>query len=169
MRFLITQKIELIMKNFQLKSLDSKQKDLGLKIPLINKYMVSVGKLITFKEDTPIMEVLNGLLDNRITGAPVVNDKGDVVGLIDDKDCLNILVGNAYYNHPVGKDKVSEYMSNVMKTISIDSDILNAANIFMTTPYKRLLVMDHNDKLAGQISRRDILRAIKDMNVNTTW
>jgi len=157
------------MKNFKQKSLDNNQKDLGLKIPSITNYMVSVGKLITFKEDTPIMEVLDGLLKNRITGAPVLNDSGDVVGLIDDKDCLNILIGNAYYNHPMGKDKVSTYMSNVMKTIPISSDVLNAANIFMTTPYKRLLVMDHNNKLAGQISRRDILIAIKDMNVNTTW
>lgn len=157
------------MKNFQQKTLKNNQKDLGLKIPSITNYMVSVGKLITFKEDTPVMEVLDGLLNNRITGAPVLNDNGDVVGLIDDKDCLNILVGNAYYNHPMGKDKVSTYMSNVMKTISISSDVLHAANIFMTTPYKRLLVMDHNGKLAGQISRRDILRAIKDMDANTTW
>jgi predicted transcriptional regulator len=77
-------------------------------------------------------------------------------------------VGSGYYNHPVGKETVSSYMSNVMKTISIDIDIFMAANIFLTTPYKRLIVVDEYNNLAGQISRRDILRAIKDLNT-TTW
>jgi predicted transcriptional regulator len=63
---------------------------------------------------------------------------------------------------------VSSYMSNVMKTIPIDIDIFMAANIFLTTPYKRLIVVDEYNNLAGQISRRDILRAIKDLNT-TTW
>lgn len=155
------------MKNFQRKSLDSQQKDLKLKVPMVSEYMVSVGQLITFKSDTPVMEVLSALLDNRITGAPILNEKGEVVGLIDDKDCLNILVGSAYYNHPIEKETVSNYMSNVMKSISLDNDIMSVANIFLTTQFKRLLIMDSNGKLAGQISRRDILRAIKDMNTNT--
>lgn len=155
------------MKNFQKRAFDDHQKDLALKIPLVTEYMTPASKLITIKADTPVMEVLNTLLEKRITGVPVLNDNGEVVGLIDDKDCLNILIGSAYYNQPVERDSVSEYMSNVMKTITTDNDIVNAANIFLTTPYKRLLVMDENGKLAGQISRRDILRAIKDMNGNT--
>jgi len=156
------------MKNFQQKTSDEAQKDLQLKAPKVSEYMTPAAKLITFKGDTLIATVIDTLLGNRITGAPVLNDNGEVIGLIDDKDCLNILVGSAYYNHPTtGVDKVSSYMSNVMKSISIDSTIVTAANIFLTTPFKRLLVMDEKGKMAGQISRRDILRAIKDMNMNT--
>jgi CBS domain-containing protein len=136
--------------------------------PMVSNYMVGVTKLVTFTPDTPILVALDTLLEKRITGAPVLNDTGEVIGLIDDKDCLNILVGSGYYNHPVGKETVSSYMSNVMKTIPIDIDIFMAANIFLTTPYKRLIVVDEDHKLAGQISRRDILRAIKDLNT-TTW
>jgi CBS domain-containing protein len=136
--------------------------------PLVSNYMVGVTKLVTFTPDTPILVALDTLLEKHITGAPVLNDTGEVIGLIDDKDCLNILVGSGYYNHPVGKETVASYMSNVMKTIPIDIDIFMAANIFLTTPYKRLIVVDEDHKLAGQISRRDILRAIKDLNT-TTW
>jgi len=136
--------------------------------PLVSNYMVVVTKLVTFTPDTPILVALDTLLEKHITGAPVLNDTGEVIGLIDDKDCLNILVGSGYYNHPVGKETVASYMSNVMKTIPIDIDIFMAANIFLTTPYKRLIVVDEDHKLAGQISRRDILRAIKDLNT-TTW
>ena len=153
------------MNSFRPKLSDQNQND---DRPLVSKYMVGVTKLVTFSPDTPILSALDTLLEKRITGAPVLDDTGKVVGLIDDKDCLNILVGSGYYNHPVGKETVSSYMSNVMKTIPIDIDIFMAANIFLTTPYKRLIVVDEHNKLAGQISRRDILRAIKDLNT-TTW
>jgi predicted transcriptional regulator len=43
---------------------------------------------------------------------------------------------------------------------------VDAANIFLSSYYKRLQVKDDNGKLVGQISRRDILRAIKDMNTH---
>jgi predicted transcriptional regulator len=47
-----------------------------------------------------------------------------------------------------------------MKSISVDQNILDVAMVFVSSPYKRLLVMDKNNKLVGQISRRDVLRAI---------
>ena len=153
------------MKNYQQRSLDSEKKDRKLKAPSVTDYMTT--DLITFSPDVEIKDVIESLLSNRITGAPVLNEQREVVGMIDDKDCLSLLVGGAYYNHPVGKDKVSDYMSNVMKSISINDDIVDVANIFTTSKYKRLLVMDDDGKLAGQISRRDILRAIHDMNANT--
>jgi predicted transcriptional regulator len=59
-------------------------------------------------------------------------------------------------------------MTDVYKIIHIDSDIVDAANIFLQSKYKRLLVVDDKGKLKGQISRRDILRAIKDLNP-TNW
>jgi predicted transcriptional regulator len=154
-----------IMKNFQQKSSDDTPKNLKLQAPSVTEYMVT--KLITFKPETEISEVINSFLDNRITGAAVLNDNKDVVGLIDDKDCLKVLIAGGYYNHPVEKDTVSSYMTDVMKTISIHDSIVDVANIFLQTKFKRLLVMDDNNKLVGQISRRDILRAIKDMNTKT--
>jgi predicted transcriptional regulator len=153
------------MKNFQQKQVNKGEKDRQLQPPLVTKYMTR--DLITFKADTEINEVVDSLLSNRITGGPVLNEKGEVVGLIDDKDCLKILVSGAYYNYPVDRDTVANYMSNVMKSISVHDNIVDIANIFLQTPYKRLLVKDDNGKLVGQISRRDILRAIKDFKMNT--
>lgn len=153
------------MKNYQQKSVEEERKDLSLNAPSVTRYMTK--DLITFTEDTEISEVINTLLEKRITGAPVLNERGEVVGLIDDKDCLKILVSAAYYNHPVEKDTVANYMSNVMKSISSHDNIVDVANTFLQTPYKRLMVMDDNGKLIGQISRRDILRAIKELNIST--
>ena len=59
-------------------------------------------------------------------------------------------------------------MTDVYQTISIDADIVDAANEFLKSNFKRLLVIDDKGRLKGQISRRDILRAIKDIN-QTNW
>jgi predicted transcriptional regulator len=153
------------MKNFKQKNIEKDPKNLKLDSPLVTEFMTR--DLITFRADTPIHEVIDVLLAKRITGAPVLNERNEVVGLIDDKDCLNVLFGGAYYNHPVEKNVVESYMSNVMRSITVHDNILDVANIFIHSPYKRLLVMDDNGKLVGQISRRDILRAIKEMQKNT--
>lgn len=154
------------MKNFQTRKVANEKKDRKLVTPPIGDYMTK--ELITFKPDTEIMTVIESLLKNRITGAPVLNDSGEVVGLIDDKDCLHVLMSSAYNNQPVARDTVSDYMSNVMKSVSVDADLLDAATIFTSTPYKRLIVVDKKGKLVGQISRRDVLRAINELNL-TTW
>lgn len=149
------------MKNFQNKLVNKNVKKETKDIPSVEEYMTK--DLITFKEDTDINVVIKSLLDNRISGAPVLNENGQVVGLIDDKDCLNVLFGNVYNRLPTTADIVSNYMSNVMKSISVNQNILDVALVFVSTPYKRLLVKDDNDKLVGQISRRDILRAIREL------
>jgi len=148
------------MKNFQNKAVDQQPNKTIEEAPSVEDFMTR--DLITFTTDTDINVVIKSLLDNRISGAPVLNESGQVVGLIDDKDCLNVLFGNVYNRIPTSTDTVSNYMSNVMKSISIHENILDVASVFVSSPYKRLLVMDDNDKLVGSISRRDILRAIKE-------
>jgi len=153
------------MKNYKQKSLEDEKKDLTLNAPPVSKYMTR--QLITFRPDDEIHKVIESLLKNRITGAPVLNARKEVVGMIDDRSCLNVLFGGAYYNHPVEKSTVANYMYQERKTVSMNENIIDVARIFLDAVYKRLLVVDDAGRLVGQISRRDILRAIEDMNTNT--
>ncbi len=132
----------------------------------VSQYMAT--KLITLHPDSDISDVVDILLSKRITGAPVLNDHQEIVGMIDDKTCLKLLVGSQYYNTPNSKDPVSNYMDDVMQTVSEHTSIVEAANIFLETRFKRLLVVNELGKLVGQISRRDILRAIHDHN-SISW
>ncbi|MCK5209005.1 MAG: CBS domain-containing protein [Cyclobacteriaceae bacterium] len=132
----------------------------------ITKYMAK--NLITFTADTEIVEVIDTLLEKRISGAPVLNEKKEIIGVIDDKDCLRVLVESVYHNLPIRKRIVDTYMTDVYKTISIDSDIVDVANEFLKSYFKRFLIVNHNGKLMGQISRRDILKAIQSVN-RTNW
>lgn len=152
------------MKNYQQKSVESNATMPETKTAHVTNYMTKANQLITFTPDMEIMNVIETLLDNKITGAPVLNQKGELIGLIDDKDCLKVLFDSAYHNQPVDNHNVEHYMSNVMKTISVHADIYEVANLFLTTIYKRLLVLDDDGKLVGQISRHDVLRAINDIH-----
>ena len=111
----------------------------------ITKYMAK--NLITFTADTEIVEVIDTLLEKRISGAPVLNEKKEIIGVIDDKDCLRVLVESVYHNLPIRKRIVDTYMTDVYKTISIDSDIVDVANEFLKSSFKRFLIVNYNGKL----------------------
>ncbi|NND08459.1 MAG: CBS domain-containing protein [Saprospiraceae bacterium] len=154
------------MKNYQQKSVEATTSQREFKPSSVTKYMTSVDKLYTFRPDTEISDVVELLIEKEITGAPVLNDLDELVGLIDDKDCLKVLFDMAYHNQPLIDATVSDYMTSVMKTISDRSNIVDVADTFLNTKYKRLLIVDDRGKLQGQISRQDILRAIRDFNGN---
>ncbi len=155
------------MKNYKQKSTDEvKSLQREFKPPSVTNYMTAAESLITFRPETEIFDVVDMLLEKKITGAPVLNERKELVGLIDDKDCLKVLFDIAYHNQPVSKSTVADYMTNVMKTITVHANIVEIADVFLNTKYKRLLVVDDNGKLQGQISRRDILRAIHDFNAD---
>ncbi len=148
------------MRNFKQKEVETTTRH-GHKTRLVDDYMTR--DLVTFRPDTPLRDVVSALLDKRITGAPVLDERDRVVGLIDDKDCLRLAFDSLYHNLPVHHKTTQEYMSNVMKSVKTGTDIMEAANIFLTTPYKRLLVLDDQGSLQGQISRRDVLRAVREI------
>jgi len=129
----------------------------------ITKYMAT--NLITVTPETEILEVIRTFLDKDITGAPVLNDEKELVGIIDDKDCLRLLIDSVYHNQPIKNTLVESYMTDVMKTINTDANVVDAAKIFLETKYKRLLVVDDKGKLIGQVSRKDILKAIETIYV----
>jgi predicted transcriptional regulator len=133
----------------------------------VTNYMVRASDLITFKPDQLIEEVIDIIIAKGISGAPVLDDHRKLVGIISEKDCLRIIVDQAYHNLPGSSRKVADYMTKQVKTIPSTCDIVEVANEFLNTPVRRLPVVE-NGVMIGQVSRRDILRASKKIRP-TTW
>ena len=128
----------------------------------IEKYMVPLSQIISFKPDQLIQDVIAIIIDKKISGAPVLNDEHCLVGMISEKDCLRLIVDQAYYNMPAETRKVSDYMTVKVETLSPKTNIVEAANAFLNSPIRRFPVVEKG-MLIGQVSRRHILKAAQDL------
>jgi CBS domain-containing protein len=128
----------------------------------IRKYMVPLSKMVIFKPDQPIQDVISTIIDKKISGAPVLDDQGHLVGMISEKDCLRIIVDQAYYNMPAETRRVSDYMTAKVQTLAPTTNIVEAAVEFLNSPIRRFPVVE-NGMLIGQVSRRHILRAAENI------
>lgn len=126
----------------------------------VSDYMAR--RLVTFSPDQTIMEVMDFLMKKKISGGPVVNDRKELLGMISEGDCLKEVVKGKYNNIPVMSGKVSEHMATNVITIDPDANIFDAAEMFLTKRRRRFPVIE-NGKLVGQISQKDVMRAIKNL------
>ena len=134
---------------------------------LIEKYMVPLNHMVTFKPDQNIMDAIAIILDKKISGAPVLDENRHLVGNLSEKDCLRIIVDRTHHNLSVEDRKVSDYMSTKVYTFSPKTNVVEAAMEFLNSPIRRYAVVQ-NEALIGEISRREILRAAQKIN-STTW
>ena len=132
---------------------------------LVSDYMTK--KLITFKADQPVLEVMDVLIKNRISGGPVVNAKGELVGIISEGDCMKQISESRYFNMPMNDTIVENHMVKNVDTINESMNIFDVATLFYKSNRKRFPVL-RNGKLVGQISRRDVLKAALEQK-GATW
>lgn len=126
-------------------------------IPMVRECMAT--DLITLSPDAEITLAMMTLLDARISGAPVVDKRGLLVGVLSKKDCLKAALNSSYYQEWGGA--VADYMSIQIKTLDGDLDVVQAAEAFLASPYRRFPVLDEGI-LIGQVSRCDILKALSE-------
>ena len=108
----------------------------------IEKYMVPLNHMTTFRPEQSIHEAIAIILAKKISGAPVLDDHRHLVGNLSEKDCLRIIVDQAYHNLPVQNKKVSDYMSTNVFTFSPATNVVEAAIEFLNSPIRRYAVVD---------------------------
>ena len=115
--------------------------------------------LVTFTPETNVLAAIRTLLEHKISGAPVVDENGWIIGILSEFDCLKPNLESSYHND-MG-DLVKDIMSSKIRTIDANASLTQAAEMFIRQGVGRLPVVEKK-KLIGQISRRDILRAINE-------
>ena len=123
----------------------------------VKDYMAA--KLVTVTPQTNVVEAMDMLLKSQISGAPVVDSEGHLVGVLSEADLLHVIVQDSYYDESIGI--VGDYMKAPVDTVDANMDIYTLAEKFTKEKRRRYPVV-HNGKLVGQISRRDVLRAAED-------
>ena len=115
--------------------------------------------LVSLTPDIEINAAMNLLLEHRLSGAPVLDETGALVGVLSKKDCLKAAIDASYFRD--WGDTVAAHMSTKIETLEADLDIMSAAEAFLASRYRRFPVLD-DGVLVGQISRSDALQAMKD-------
>ena len=128
-----------------------------LKAMRVRDYMAT--KLMTFLPELEISDAIEMLVRYKYTGAPVVDLKGTLIGMLSEKDCLKVAVrANA---EGAAEALVGDFMTTAVDSVTPETSLFEVAQRFVNAPYKRMPVVEQG-KLVGQISRIDILRAIDE-------
>ncbi len=113
--------------------------------------------LMTFLPEMRVLDAIHLLVEKQISGAPVVDTHGNLVGILTERDCIAEALNSRYHGQSAAL--VKEFMSRDIETVEADTSLVDIAQRFVDSKYRRYPVMDNN-RLVGLISRRDILKAV---------
>ncbi|OPX86911.1 CBS domain-containing protein [Pelotomaculum sp. PtaB.Bin117] len=136
--------------------------------------------VITVQEDAAIEEVAGILTENNISGAPILNKEGNLVGIVTEEDLLhketnprtpgflNILGAFIYINgleryredfKKLAAQRASEIMTTDVITVGGDIEIERVAALMVDNDINRVPVVENNSVI-GIISRADIIKTL---------
>jgi len=111
--------------------------------------------------DMSVLAAMHALHSKGENAAMVVDDDFRLVGILTEKDCIRLLSASAY-NNLMGS-AVREFMSEVKMTVTANMDLFAIAQIFLSTHFPALPVVDENGALIGRITRMGVLRGIQHL------
>ena len=119
---------------------------------------------VTLSPDMDVLEAVHLLVRHNISGSPVVDKLGSLVGVLSEIDCMKAAVQASYHGSKAGR--VSELMRKVFETVDVDDSIMSVAKKFASQQhhyYRGYPVMKQN-RVVGKIVLRDVLKAMTDMS-----
>jgi len=141
---------------------------------------IMTRELISVTPETPVTEAAKILLEKRINGLPVLDEQGELVGIICQSDLVaqqkrfpipsvfNLLDGLIPIGSPktlekemkkIAASRVAEAMSTTLVAVSPEATLEDIATLMVTKNFHTLPVLDHG-KLVGIIGKEDVLRTL---------
>jgi len=115
---------------------------------------------ITITADMDVYHAAHIILTNQISGVAVVDAEQKLIGMLSELDCLRAMVTSVYNGADPGGALVRDIMTDKVETNSLDDDLLDVATSMLDHKHRRRPVLDSDGKLQGQITCRQILRAV---------
>lgn len=128
-------------------------------LPKISEFMDQV--VPTLDPDTKVMKAVDFLLRHRVTGAPVVDSDGKLIGMITETDLLKLVTAGVE-GEPPTEETVADFMTTDVVTVAPTADIYYVAGLFSSHDFRRLPVVE-DGKIVGAITRFDLLRVVQSL------
>jgi CBS domain-containing protein len=108
----------------------------------------------TVKRKTETYEAIRILVENNITGLPVVNDDMTLAGIISEKDVLRLL-----YDMEDKPGYVEDFMTEDVVSFDKEDSLIDIAESLIKNDFRRVPILEEG-KLVGILSRKDIIACI---------
>lgn len=109
----------------------------------------------TLQSTMSVQDAVAGLLEQRLSSAPVLDD-GKLVGVFSEADGLKGVLDAGYHGTALGR--VDDYMNREVQSLAVTATVQEAAELFLRH-HRRSMPVISGRRVVGQISRSDILRA----------
>ena len=125
--------------------------------PLPRIAAIMTRDVVTATPGMDLLQAMHLLAFHGISGLPVVDADGHLVGMLSQRDCLKGALHAAYHAGPPGR--VDEVMHAPVESLPADLDILTAIERFLANRYRRFPVLEEG-RIVGIVSRGDVVRAL---------
>ena len=98
-------------------------------------------RLVTLRPEMDVIQAVQLLLKNRISGAPVVDADGQLVGIFSEKCAMQVVLDAAYEQLP--SNQIRLFMDTDPQTIDPDTQLFSIAQVFLLTANRRLPVLEN--------------------------
>ena len=125
---------------------------------------VMVRAVVTTSPETTVEELARLMLNLRISGVPVMDKDGRLVGMVTDRDI--VCKGIAKENFDVRRATARDVMTSGIHCCKEDDDLTKAAQHMEQLKVRRLPVIDKDKRMVGVLSRHDTARALSSDRPN---
>jgi CBS domain-containing protein len=116
------------------------------------------NKLIVAKEGMNIEDAVKLLVNNKITGLPVVDAQGKMVGILSEYDIIARVGKGQKIDPTLFKDGIT--FTKIVESVQEDTSLQDILERFIQLKCRRLPVLDQDKRLVGIISRRDVMKVL---------
>lgn len=111
----------------------------------------------TLSPSLTVSEATIALITRSLSGAPVLDDDGELIGMFSEADALKAMLDVDY--HGIGSGCVVDYMSREVHGVPVAATVQEAAEMFLRY-HRRTLPVVQGPRLVGLLSRGDVLRQV---------
>jgi CBS domain-containing protein len=119
-----------------------------------------VADPVTVTPDMDVYQAAHIILSSQISGVAVVDGDGKLLGMLSELDCLRAMVTSVYNGGDPGGALVGDIMTENVEVNRLDDDIMEVATSMLDHKHRRRPVLDDAGNLTGQITCRQILKAV---------
>jgi len=124
---------------------------------MIRAKSIMSRKIMTVTKDANVRDVMKLLSENRVTGLPVVSEDMALLGIVTEKDILEVLL----YGNDVKSKTAGDLMTADIVSFEEDEDLMIIFRTLVEDNFRRVPILS-DGKLTGIISRRDLINFLSE-------